>query len=105
MRMPLTLAVLFHVTSAVVAQGPRDRAVEVTETVRFLLKLYDAESGGFKPDPAAKPGLRATSSAVRAMKYLGQPAPGEMKDRAAAFVMKCYDPNTGGFADAPGGKP
>jgi prenyltransferase beta subunit len=104
MRIPLSLAVLFLVPFAGAAQSPRDRAAEVTETVRFLLKLHDAESGGFKPDPAAKPGLRATSSAVRAMKYLGQPATGEMKDRAAAFVVKCYDPNTGGFSDAPGGK-
>lgn len=105
MRTPLTLAVLFLVPSAGAARSPRDRAVEVTETVRFLLKLHDAGSGGFKADAAARPGLRATSGAVRALKYLGHPVDGAMKDKAAAFVMSCYDPSTGGFADAPGGKP
>jgi hypothetical protein len=67
------------------------------------MKLHDRETGGFKPDPAGKPGLRATSAAVRAIKYLGGKAPNP--DRHAAFVMTCFDPATGGFADAPGGKP
>ncbi|MBN9524503.1 hypothetical protein J0H58_39315, partial [bacterium] len=50
----------------------------------------------------AKPGLRATSAAVRALKYNGQKTP--HPDAHAAFVMACFDPATGGFADAPGGK-
>ena len=103
MRIPLALAVLLLVPSAAAAQT--GRVVEETETLLYLMKLYDAESGGFKADAAAKPGLRATSAAVRAMKYLGHPFDGKGKEKPAEFVMKCYDPQTGAFADAPGGKP
>src|SRR6185369_5650855 len=48
--------------------------------------------------------LRATSSALRALKYLG----GEVADRdsCAKFVTACFDKTTGGFRDRPGdGKP
>lgn len=75
------------------------------------LKSLQTPDGGFlpaRPLPGGdanpvKPGLRATSGAVRALKYFG----GEPKDRAAAgrFVASCFDKAAGGFADQPGGKP
>jgi prenyltransferase beta subunit len=104
MRIPLALAALLLVPSAAAAQS-KARAAEETDTLVYLVKLHDPESGGFRADAAAKPGLRATSAAVRAMKYLGHPVAAATKDKAADFVMKCYDPKTGAFADAPGGKP
>src|SRR5947207_925462 len=77
-------------------------------TIAYLQSLQAAD-GGFLP---AKPGnatepvkssLRATSSALRALKYFG----GAPRDLAAArqFVAKCFDKNSGSFADSPGGQP
>lgn len=76
-------------------------------TVGFVQGLQAAD-GGFLP-AAPKPGaqgesnLRATSSALRALKYFG----GEAKDKAACirFVESCYDKASGGFAPRPGGMP
>jgi hypothetical protein len=79
------------------------------QTVLYLQRLQTKE-GGFlpaAPDPASKtavkPSLRATSSAVRALKYFG----GELPDKAACvkFVASCFDKASGGFADTPGGQP
>jgi prenyltransferase beta subunit len=90
--------------SAVPARG--QTAEEKKATVAYLQGLQQPD-GGFLPahTPAANvpSSLRATSSALRALKYFG----GEPKDRAAAakFVEKCCDRASGGFADQPGGKP
>src|SRR5207245_1196088 len=85
-------------------------ADEKKATVAYVQGLQ-AESGGFVPfknppgsdarDPL--PSVRATSSALRALKYMG----GAPKDAKAAvkFVEGCYDKASGGFADMPGGKP
>ncbi|MBL8798612.1 MAG: terpene cyclase/mutase family protein, partial [Planctomycetia bacterium] len=82
---------------------------EKKATVEFMQKLQ-SNTGGFLPAPAAPtdakaptPTVRATSSALRALKYFG----GEARDRAAAakFVENCFDKTSGGFADTPGGKP
>jgi prenyltransferase beta subunit len=72
-------------------------------TISYLQKLQNRD-GGFRPNAGVESSsLRATSSALRAMKYFG----GEVPDRAAAaeFVKKCHDKASGGFADTPGGKP
>lgn len=82
---------------------------DIKSTIAFVQKLQTA-SGGFLPGPAFKgkmPTLRATSAAVRALKYL---EPGTMiaipnKEMAAKFVASCFDKDRGGFADTPGGKP
>jgi hypothetical protein len=72
-------------------------------TIAYLQKLQQKD-GGFAP-AADKPksSLRATSSALRALKYFG----GEPLEKAACadFVKSCFDKESGGFADAPGGKP
>jgi prenyltransferase beta subunit len=78
-------------------------AEEKKATVAWLRKLQAAD-GGFQPAPGKAPaGLRATTSALRALKYFG----GEVPDRAACveFVKSCFDKDSGGFADRPGGKP
>jgi prenyltransferase beta subunit len=86
------------VTLPGLAEAPDGKA-----TIAYLRKLQTKE-GGFVADAGkTNPSLRATSSALRALKYFG----GEAPDRAAAgrFVESCFDKETGGFADAPGGKP
>jgi prenyltransferase beta subunit len=90
---------LLVVSVPVRAQSPEEKKA----TVAWLRKLQAGE-GGFQPTPGKVPAsLRATSSALRALKYFG----GEAPDRAACadFVKACHDKDSGGFADRPGGKP
>jgi prenyltransferase beta subunit len=72
-------------------------------SVAYVVKLQNKD-GGFRPSAdVEKSSLRATSSALRAIKYFG----GEVPNREACikFVESCFDRDSGGFADAPGGKP
>lgn len=101
--MRLSVALVFLLPAAAPARDDAKAA-----TIRWVLALEDP-GGGFyltPKDPRTKvdpvPGLRATSGAVRTLKYLGAEIPN--KDRHAAFVLKCLDPKTGAFAE-PGGKP
>jgi prenyltransferase beta subunit len=84
-------------------------AAEKKATIAYLQGLQ-APDGGFLPttpdpktDRAPRSSLRATSSAVRALKYFG----GEPSDKAACakFVASCFDKESGGFTDLVGGKP
>jgi hypothetical protein len=78
---------------------------DIKATIAFVQKLQ-TPSGGFLPGPVvkgSKPTLRATSAAIRALKYLGGEVP--RKESAAKFVAGCFDKDSGGFADLPGGKP
>jgi prenyltransferase beta subunit len=78
---------------------------DIKTTIAFVQKLQ-TPLGGFLPGKAvkgAKPTLRATSAAIRALKYLGGEVPN--KETAAKFVVGCFDKNSGGFSDVPGGKP
>jgi prenyltransferase beta subunit len=76
-------------------------------TIVYLQSLQAKEGGflpaGTKPNGETKPSLRATSAAVRALKYFG----GEPKDKATAsqFVKDCFEKASGGFSDVPKGKP
>jgi prenyltransferase beta subunit len=84
-------------------------AAEKKTTIAYLQGLQ-APDGGFLPaipdpkaDRAPRSSLRATSSAVRALKYFG----GEPSDKTACakFVASCFDKESGGFTDLVGGKP
>jgi len=80
----------------------RAEAPDRKATVAYLVGLQNKD-GGFRPSADVdKASLRATSSAIRAIKYLG----GDLPNRAACakFVESCFDKESGGFADAPGGK-
>ncbi|MCI0683161.1 MAG: terpene cyclase/mutase family protein [Gemmataceae bacterium] len=84
-----------------------DDAAGVKQTIEYVKKLQTS-TGGFtsiapRPNIRLAPTLRATSAAVRALKYWG----GAVPDQAAAvkFVESCWDPATGGFSDFPRGKP
>jgi hypothetical protein len=105
MRVPKFFAPL-----ALVAALPAFVRAETPDrgTVSYLISLQQPD-GGFLPvpfDPMRErlpSSLRATSSALRALKHFG----GEPSERAGAarFVGRCFDQATGGFADRPGGKP
>jgi len=84
-------------------------ADEKKATVRFVASLQQPD-GGFIAATLTKEStvvpassLRATSAAVRAIRYFGGEVPNP--DKAAAFVTSCYDRQTGGFADQPKGTP
>jgi hypothetical protein len=99
---------------AVVPSAAFARTKEIDDAVRARLAAVkwvlaqEDPGGGFRLAPkdakgdAARPGLRATNGAVRALRYLGAEVPN--KEKHAAFVLTCYDPKTGAFAE-PGGKP
>jgi prenyltransferase beta subunit len=71
-------------------------------TIAYLQKLQ-AGDGGFRADVRAKHSdLPATTTAFRALKYLGA-APRD-REGCLAFVQKCFDKDGGGFATRPGGK-
>src|SRR5438876_441574 len=89
----------FVPTAILPAQTPEQKQA----TVKFLQELQVAD-GGFVPaavdgrlDQNPKGGLRATSAALRALKYFGG-APNDKK-AATQFVEKCWDAKAGCFAD------
>ncbi|HEV3143455.1 MAG TPA: prenyltransferase/squalene oxidase repeat-containing protein [Gemmataceae bacterium] len=101
----LTLVCVVGSCVPVLAQTPEQKKA----TVRFVQELQVAD-GGFAPAPVdsrvdkdPKGSLRATTSALRALKYFG----GAPKDKAAVakFVRSCFDVATNTFSDQPGGKP
>jgi len=76
-------------------------------TIDYVRKLQTA-TGGFlalqaKENIKIAPTLKATSSAIRALHYLGAEVPN--KDACAKFVASCFDKASGGFADLPGAQP
>src|SRR5205814_509910 len=80
------------------AQTPEQKQATIT----YLRKLQ-MPSGGFVPAAGQDvPSLRATTTALRALKYLGSP----LADTKSAqqFVRQCYQPQPGAFIDWPGSK-
>jgi prenyltransferase beta subunit len=103
-RIALVVAVLGAV-APLCGQTPEQKQA----TVKFLQQLQ-APDGGFAPvpqdsrvDQVPRGSLRATSSALRALKYFG----GKPLDLASAakFIHSCYDAKSGAFSDQPSGKP
>src|SRR5262249_11639285 len=106
---PMTRFALAALCTAVCLAPARGQSPEsVKQTVAYVRALQTKE-GGFlpaRPDPKsnrpALPTLRATSAAIRALKYFG----GEVPDREGCtrFVAACLDNASGGYADTPGGR-
>jgi prenyltransferase beta subunit len=95
--MPYRAALLLCLFPALaVAQSPNAAAL------KWVYAQQDAQTGGFRNSPKDKPSLRATSAAIRVIKYQHGELPHAEKVRA--FVLKCYDPQAGAFAE-PGGQP
>jgi hypothetical protein len=82
-------------------------ADEKKATIQFLASLQQPD-GGFiaapptKESAAPKSSLRATSAAVRAIKYFGGEVPNKAK--TTEFVKACYHRHGLGFADEPTGE-
>lgn len=77
------------------------------DAIKYVQSLQTT-TGGFlsmapRPEIRLTPTLRSTSSALRALHYLGGEIPN--KEAAKKYVESCYDPMTGGFSDLPRGKP
>ncbi|MFO0802345.1 MAG: prenyltransferase/squalene oxidase repeat-containing protein [Gemmataceae bacterium] len=76
--------------------------------IRFV-HLLENPNGGFASGPKdMQVSLKATSAAVRSLKYLtGKKAIEAIPHPklTTSYVLSCYDAKSGGFADAPGGKP
>jgi hypothetical protein len=96
--MPFRLSTVLLLVPAVAfgQADPRPAAL------KYVAALQDPATGAFRPAANGPPGLRATSAAARATKYLGGTL--AHKDKVSAYVLSCLDPATGGFAE-PGGKP
>lgn len=84
-----------------------DTPAEVKATIAFVQKLQTS-TGAFismppQPNIRLAPNLRATNSAIHALRYLG----GEIPDKEACikYVANCFDPQTGGFANMPRNDP
>src|SRR5260370_27511155 len=97
------LAALCTAVCLAPARGQSPEAIK--QTVAYVRSLQTKE-GGFlpaRPDPKSnrlvRPTLRATSAAIRALKYFG----GELPDREACarFVAACLDKVSGGCARPP----
>jgi prenyltransferase beta subunit len=90
------------------AASVRSQTAEQKQATIAYLQGLQATDGGFLPaqpraqDRSPRSSLRATSGALRALKYFG----GEPKDKEEClrFVQKCCSAADGGFADYPGGK-
>src|SRR5947209_2674452 len=101
MRIPVSFVALLLLPSVSLAQTKevQDALDRKLETIKFVQGLQDP-SGGFHGSPAdvkkdGPPSLRATSAAVRALKYLtGKPVADAVPhaDKVADYVMSCYDP-------------
>jgi prenyltransferase beta subunit len=93
--------------SALLCQGSAHGLTpqEKKATIAYLQSLQTAGGGflPFKPAPTSgalvKPSLRATSAALRALKYFGGEVPAARA--AARFVESCFDKTKGGFIDSP----
>jgi hypothetical protein len=102
-RLAMSLLGFFFAAMSIQAGEPG-----VKQSIAYVQKLQ-TESGGFraqepKPNaPKIAPTLRATSSAVRALKFLGGKVPN--KDACVKFVESCWNAEAGAFSDVPKGKP
>ncbi len=108
-RTAIPVGLVLTVAAGLFAVAADDTAAQRQATIQWILQLQSPEGGFYlqPPNPnldvVPPPSLRATSGAVRALRYLGaREIP--HRDRHAAFVLKCLDARSGGFAE-PGGTP
>jgi prenyltransferase beta subunit len=101
-------ALLFLAGAICLVPARAQTADDKKQTIEYVRALQ-IDGSGFLPAKAApsatggEPSLRATSSALRALKYFGG-TPRSAKD-CAKFVDSCWNKTAGGFGDAPAAKP
>lgn len=71
------------------------------KTVAFLTALQNSD-GGFSAKPGESSTLAATSTAIRALKYID--AKPKNTPAAIGYIKSCRDAKSGGFALTPGGR-
>jgi hypothetical protein len=103
----LCLALLCCVACPVFLSAQTQEIQDKLQTILYVQRLQTKAGGFVASAPLAggalpKPSLRATSAAVRTLKYLGSKVPD--KDACVQFVASCFDKASGGFADTPDGK-
>lgn len=98
-RMVLAVVNGLVLLSVAAAQTPEQKKASLA-----YLRGLQTPAGAFQPAAGDKqmPSLRATSSALRALKYFGGDVPN--KDAIQKFVRDCFDKESGAFADQPKGK-
>jgi Prenyltransferase and squalene oxidase repeat len=108
MRVLLLLAASCVPLSARAQTAAIERAIDLKleaqardDTLKYIASLYDTASGAYKVDAAAKPTVRASNGASKAIKYLGGKVRPD-REKTAAFILSTYDPATGAFAEIPG---
>jgi hypothetical protein len=80
----------------VVAPGRSQSPEEKQATIAFVRKLQ-ADDGGFRLTAGEKSSLRATSSALRALRYFGGAPANPMA--CIEYVKSCWDQKGGGFGE------
>jgi hypothetical protein len=98
-RLPLIVVI------GLLAPLPPARGAEKNDAAIGYLRKLQNPDGGFSPalGKDLPSSLRATSSAIRALKYFGSELPN--REACSNFVKSCHDKASGGFTDTPGGKP
>lgn len=108
MRYSLCLMLLIPTVASAQTEKIEREIKERLGAIRFV-HLLENPNGGFASGPKdMQVSLKATSAAVRSLKYLtGKKALEAIPHPklTTAYVLSCYDAKSGGFADAPGGKP
>jgi len=107
MRFALSLLLLFPAVASAQNEKIEMDIKQKLGAIKFVQLLQDGK-GGFASGPKdLNPTLKATSAAVRGLKYLTGKKAVEAVPNAklhTEYVLSCYDPKTGAFAE-PGGKP
>ena len=98
LALALALAGLAALVPSALAQSPAER-----ERTAAYLAGFQNPDGGFATATGRASSLGSSSSAIRALGYVGGSIPDVPK--AILYVKSCYDPSVGGFAPTPGGKP
>lgn len=104
-RVALLLLFLFPTLAAAQTEKIEAAIKQRLAAIKFVQLLQDGK-GGFASGPKdLNPTLKATSAAIRAIKYTTGKASIPNVKLHTEYVLSCYDAKTGGFADTPGGKP
>jgi hypothetical protein len=91
-RLLVTFCCLVIATPCARCQSPEEKLAAVS-----YLRKMQGEDGGFRLVPGEKTSLRATSSALRALRYFGGSPTNPMA--CIDYVKSCWDDKEGGFGE------
>jgi hypothetical protein len=99
--MPMQRFLAFSFALCFLYPAPSQTPDEKQATIGYVRAMQNPD-GGFRASHTAKTSessLRATTAALRGLKYFGGQPPN--KESCRRFVAQCYDESTGGFMDRP----